>query len=101
MNQRRFGVALLALVSSVLFVLLAPDVGAQDATVRIEGKVAWIAADKMVVAPPGSLPVTIDLSEVDLDEYKAVMSGDRVIVTGRPSPDGGRVVATSVQRLET
>jgi len=58
MNQRRFGVALLALVSSVLFVLLAPDVGAQDATVRIEGKVAWIAADKMVVAPP----VTIDLS---------------------------------------
>jgi len=46
----------------VLFVLLAPDVGAQDATVRIEGKVAWIAADKMVVAPPGSLPVTIDLS---------------------------------------
>ena len=100
MNQRRFGVALLALVSSVLFVLLAPDVGAQDATVRIEGKVAWIAADKMVVAPPGSLPVTIDLSEVDLDEYKAVTSGDRVIVTGRPSPDG-RVVATSVQRLET
>jgi len=100
MNRRRFGVALIAVVTSVLFVLLAPDVAAQDAVVRIEGKVAWIAADKMVVAPPGRLPVTIDLSEVDLDEYKAVTSGDRVIVTGRPSPDG-RVVATSVQRLET
>jgi len=41
MNRRRFGVALIAVVTSVLFVLLAPDVAAQDAVVRIEGKVAW------------------------------------------------------------
>jgi hypothetical protein len=40
---------------------------AQNDTVRIEGKVAWISSNKMVVAPRGQLPVPIDLPGVDLD----------------------------------
>jgi len=100
MNQQRFGVALTAILTGLLFLLLSPDAAAaQDTTVRIEGKVAWIAAEKMVVAPPGGLPVTVDLSQVDLDQYRALLAGDRVIVTGRP--EGNRLVATSVQRLES
>ena len=55
----------------------------------------------MVVAPPGGLPVPVDLSQVDQDQYSALLSGDRVIVTGRLSPDRDRVVAMSVQRVES
>jgi hypothetical protein len=39
------------------------------------------------------------LSEVDLEHYRVILSGDRVIVTGRLTPDRDRVVATSVQRI--
>jgi hypothetical protein len=60
MSQRRFGMALVA----------APGQ-------QLAGKVAWISAEKMVVA---------------------VLAGDRVIVTGRL--EGNRLVATAVQRVE-
>jgi hypothetical protein len=99
MNRRGFGKAFAAVFACPIVLALARVGAAQDETVRVEGKVAWIAAKKMVVAPPGGLPVTIDLSQVDQAEYMGLMSGDRVIVTGKLSPDGDRVMATSIQRL--
>jgi hypothetical protein len=101
MYQRgRFAVAVAAIVSCVVFPSLVRDGEAQDDTVRVEGRVAWIAGQKMVVAPPGRLPVSVDLSEVDQGEYQALLSGDRVIVTGRPSCESNRLIATSIQRVE-
>jgi hypothetical protein len=101
MYQRgRFAVAVAAIVSCVVFPSLVRDGEAQDDTVRVEGRVAWIAGQKMVVAPPGRLPVSVDLSEVDQGEYQALLSGDRVIVTGRPSRESNRLIATSIQRVE-
>jgi hypothetical protein len=99
MNRQRFGTTLVAVLACGAMPIPARTAMAQD-TVRIEGKVAWISAQKMVVAPRGQLPVPIDLSEVDLDQYRALLTGDRVVVTGRLSPEGDRVIATSVQRLE-
>jgi hypothetical protein len=100
MNRRRFGKTFAPVVfACAIFPALAGMGAAQDETVRIEGKVAWIAAEKMVVAPTGGLPVSIDLSQVDQAEYMGLMSGDRVIVTGKLSPDRDRVMATSIQRL--
>jgi hypothetical protein len=100
MYQRgRFAVAVAAIVSCVVFPSLVRDGEAQDDTVRVEGRVAWIAGQK-IVAPPGRLPVSVDLSEVDQGEYQALLSGDRVIVTGRPSRESNRLIATSIQRVE-
>jgi hypothetical protein len=100
MNRRQFGTVLAALVAGPILPALARGAAAQDNMVRVEGKVAWIAAEKMVVAPPGGLPVTVDLSQVDLDQYRAVLAGDWVIVTGTVPLEGGRVIARSVQRVE-
>jgi|SRR5262245_26303351 len=101
MYQRgRFAVAVAAIVSCIVFPSLVRYGAAQGDTVRIEGKVAWIAGKTMVVASLGGLPVSVDLTEVDQDEYQALLSGDRVIVTGRPSRESNRLLATSVKRLE-
>jgi hypothetical protein len=100
MTRRRFGQTLIAVLTCGAIPTPARTAVAQNDTVRIEGKVAWISANKMVVAPRGQLPVPIDLSEVDLGQYRALLTGDRVVVTGRLSPEGDRVIATSVQRLE-
>jgi hypothetical protein len=99
MNRRRSGTTFAAVCACALVLALARIGAAQDETVRIEGKVAWIAAAKMVVASPGGLPVPIDLTQVDQSEYMGLMAGDRVIVTGKLSPDGDRVMATSVRRV--
>jgi len=94
MSPRRYGVALVAVIACALVLVLAPGTAAaQD--VRVEGKVTWIAAETMVVAPAVGFPITVDLSQVDLDQYRALQAGDRVIVTGRL--EGNRLVATSIQ----
>jgi hypothetical protein len=98
MNRRRFGSTLVAVLACGGFPTVRTVV-AQDDTVQFLGKVAWISANKMIVAPRGGLPVPVDLSQVDLEQYRGLLAGDRVIVTGRLSPDGDRVIATSVQRL--
>jgi hypothetical protein len=99
MNRRRFGSTLVAVLACGGFPTPVRTVVAQDDTVQFLGKVAWISANKMIVAPRGGLPVPVDLSQVDLEQYRGLLTGDRVIVTGRLSPDGDRVIATSVQRL--
>jgi hypothetical protein len=105
MTRRRFGQTLVAVLTCGAIPTPARTAVAQNDTARIEGKVAWISANKMVVAPRGQLPVPVDLSEVDLsevdlDQYRALLTGDRVVVTSRLSPEGDRVIATSLQRLE-
>lgn len=100
MDPRRFG----AIVAVVLTLAVVPgvvcDATAQERTVTVEGKVAWIAGNKMAVAPPGGLPVTIDLSQADLSDYASLLAGDWVIVTGTAPPGENRVIATSVRRVE-
>jgi hypothetical protein len=100
MHRRRFG----ALVVAALMLTLVPTVvrraSAQERPVTIDGKVTWIAGNKMAVAPPGGLPVTIDLSQADLRDYASLLTGDWVIVTGTAPLGENRVVATSVRRIE-
>src|SRR5262249_47824322 len=100
MNRRRFGTWLVPIATCALVLLLAGAAGAEIPAVGVEGKVTWIAADKMVVAPPRGVPVPVDLSGVDLDQYRALREGDRVVVVGVVSPTRDRLLATSVQRLE-
>jgi len=96
MHRRRF----VAIVVAVLTLALIHRSTAQERPVAIEGKVTWIAGTKMAMAPPGGLPVTIDLSQADLSDYASLLSGDRVIVTGIAPLGENRVIATSVRRVE-
>ena len=89
------GVAALA-AWTVLAGALAPAM-AQDQTVRIVGRVQWIAAEKMMVIPDdGGLPIDVDITQVGQDQYEALTEGSPVVVVGVVSPDGRRLIATSI-----
>jgi len=102
MSRRGFGtalavVAIAATLTSTLFVGIG---AAQDQSVRIEGRVLWIAAETMVVAPyADSAPIRVDLSRVHQDEYMGLTTDDAVSVTGTVPKEGNRLIATSIERL--
>jgi len=90
-------VAIAAALTSTLSVGIG---AAQDHSVRIEGRVLWIAAETMVVAPyADSTPIKVDLSRVHQDEYMGLVTDDAVVVMGTVSNERDRVIATSVQPL--
>ena len=76
----------------------------QNSAVEIQGKVLWVAADKLVIAPyvvsaAAPMAISVDLSRTPLDEYAGLNAGDSVAVTGEPAPEGNRIIATSVRPL--
>src|SRR5262245_16623785 len=89
------------ILAACVLALVVESGAAQDATVRIDGRVLWLAADAMVVAPfeSGAFPVKIDLSAADQDEYMWLTTGDVVTVIGTIAPEGDRVIATSIRRV--
>ena len=89
-------VAVLAAWSVILGVL--SPLMAQAKTVLVAGRVQWIAAGKMMVIPDnGGLPVQVDITQVNQDQYKLLAGGTPVTVVGAVAPDGPRVmIATSV-----
>jgi|SRR5215467_4523709 len=101
MSRRQFGVWIVgAFVTSTITPRLVHVSAAQAGVIRFEGSVISISGQNMVVTPPGGSPIPVDLSDVDESQYSDVLSGDRVRVMGRISPDRDRVMAVSVQRLE-
>lgn len=97
---RRWTIALRAAVAlalgTVLWAAFAPAM-AQGQTVRVVGRVQWIAAEKMMVIPDnGGLPVDVDIRQVGQDQYETLTEGSPVIVVGVVSEDGRRVIATSI-----
>lgn len=100
MSRRGFGKALAVVaIAAALTSTLSVGIGAaQGHSVRIEGRVLWIAAQTMVVAPySDSPPIKVDLTHVPQDEYMGLATDDSVAVTGTVSHERDRVIATSVQ----
>ena len=84
-------------VSLVLVAAVAPG-AAQGQFVRLQGRVQWIAGEKMMLIPDtGAPPIEVDIKQVPLDDYRTLTEGDPVVVSGVVSPDGRKVIATSVQ----
>ena len=106
MNHRRLAAICAAVITLAVLSLIVRDsivvrhAASQGRPVTVEGKVAWIGSNKMAVAVPGALPVTVDLSQVDLSDYATLMTGDWVIVTGTAPLGDNRVIATAVRRVE-
>jgi uncharacterized NAD-dependent epimerase/dehydratase family protein len=97
MHHLRSGKALVAIVALAAFAAVVGPAAAQE-VVQIDGRVSWISGQRMVVSPPGGVPVTVDLSLVDQDQYRALLAGERIVVTGRLTPQRNRLIATAVQR---
>ena len=86
-------------VSLVLTGAVTPG-AAQGRYVQLDGRVQWIAGDKMMLIPySGALPIDIDISRVPLGDYRTLTQGDSVVVSGVVSSDGRRVLATSVRSV--
>jgi cold shock CspA family protein len=63
----------------------------------VAGRVQWIAAGKMMVIPDnGGLPVQVDLTQINQDQYKLLTEGAPVTVVGAVASDGPRVIATRI-----
>jgi cold shock CspA family protein len=84
-------------ISLILIEAAAPG-AAQDQVVRVQGRVQWIAGEKMMLIPDnGALPIEIDIKQVPQDDYRTLKEGDPVVVSGGVSRDGRKLIATSVQ----
>jgi hypothetical protein len=85
----------------VVFALLAAaDVSAaQDRPVRVEGRVAWVSGQTLVLAPDGSPSINVDLSQVPQEQHSRLREGDRIVVTGAVPNERNRLIAAAIERL--
>ena len=96
--RARMRVSSAIVVAACALALLSTSAPAQEVTVRIDGRVLWIAGGTMLVAPFGgdAVPVRVDLSQADQSEYMRLTSGDAVTVIGTIAPGGNGVVAATI-----
>jgi len=91
--------AMIRTIAIAAFLALALSAIAQEPTVQLEGRVAWIAGQVLVIAPDGNPSVSVDISQVPQDQRATLREGDRILVTGTVNNERTRVVAASVQRV--
>jgi hypothetical protein len=61
------------------------------------GRVVWIEANTMAFVPDdGGGAFAVDISKLDQTAYAFLKSGDRVTVVGVVTPDGNKVIASSI-----
>src|SRR5262245_8238072 len=89
--------AILGLAPAVT-ILPAPAAAADEQVVRVDGLVQWIGGGQMIVQSDTGASVGVDLTSVPQDEYANLGVRDRVAVVGMVSPDGRRVIGTSIMR---
>jgi hypothetical protein len=77
----------------------AGSAAAQDLPVLIEGRVAWMAGEVLVLAPDGNASVNVDISRVPQDQRATLREGDRIVVTGAADNERRRVIASTIQRV--
>ncbi len=88
---------LAAALSLALLGALTPA-EAQKRYVELEGRVQWIAGQKLSLTPDIGTSIDIDIAQVPLDDYRGLTQGDRVIVGGVVSSDNRKVYGTWVRR---
>jgi hypothetical protein len=60
------------------------------------GRVIWVQGTTMAFAPDGGGSFDVDVSNVDQTSYEFLKSGDGVTVEGVVTPDGNKLIATSI-----
>jgi hypothetical protein len=85
--------------------ILAGALGSAEAQVQvqppevfvIEGRVMWITAQRMVVAPAGDFAVNVDLTRISQADLRRISQNDYVIVTGQLLRPTRTILALSIQ----
>jgi len=61
------------------------------------GRVVWVEANTMAFVPDGGGGAfDVDITKIDQTAYAFLKSGDRVTVVGVVTPDGQRVIASTI-----
>jgi hypothetical protein len=63
----------------------------------IEGRVAWITAQKMIVAPANDFAVNVDLARIAQSDVRQITQNSYVIVTGHLLRPTRTILAQSIQ----
>ena len=83
-------------VGVLLFLGLVAVTTAQEVR-TFTGRVIWVEANTMAFVPDGGGGAfDVDISKIDQTAYAFLKSGDRVTVVGVVTPDGQRVIASSI-----
>jgi len=87
----------LTMTAATLLVLaVVAEAKAQFAAERFVGTVQWISGERLALALDDDTSIPVDLTNVDHGSYQDLRPGDRIVVTGKPSPDRDRLIATSI-----
>ena len=89
------------MVAALALASLPAPAGAQEWSIRFDGRVQWVAGQQMVVDSDFGSSITVDLLRVPQGEYAGLTTGDRVTVIGVVRNGNPRVRGTSVLRTET
>jgi hypothetical protein len=86
-----------ALVGALSLLVLA--VGVPEAQlVRVAGVVQWVSGTQMQLMTDSGASVAVDLKEADQSSYRALRTGEPIVVDGVLSADRRRIVAQEVWR---
>ena len=86
-------------IGTLAFTLVgAPLHAAGQSYVELDGRVQWIAGQKLMLLLNGGGGVDVDITRVPLDQYRMLTQGDPVVVVGTASRDNRRVFASAVIR---
>ena len=87
-------------IGTLAFTLVgAPQPTAGQTYVELDGRVQWIAGQKLMLLRNGGGSVDVDITQVPLDQYRMLTQGDPVVVVGTVSRDNRRVFASAVMRV--
>lgn len=93
------------LVVLVVSLILAGALSSAHAQVRvappevfvIEGRVVWMSAQQMVVAPANDFPINVNLARISQADLRKISQNDYVIVTGQLFRPTRTVLALSIE----
>ena len=77
----------------------APQPTVGQTYVELDGRVQWIAGQKLMLLLNSGGGVDVDITRVPLDQYRMLTQGDPVVVVGTVSRDNRRVFASAVMRV--
>ena len=84
-------------VMGVVLLLGLAGVATAQETRTFTGRVIWVEANTMAFVPDGGGGAfDVDISKIDQTVTDFLKSGDRITVVGTVTPDGNRLIATSI-----
>ena len=84
-----------ALTAFLLLGLICAAIAQEIRT--FHGRVIWVQGTTMAFAPDSGGAFDVDVSKVDQTSYQFLKSGDAVTIVGTVTPDGNKVIATSIK----